>query len=674
MKKIYSFLFATFALAIGSYANPGDTTWVQANNVNLSNYASNYDTAVSFPNGTVSYRKILMICTIGEYACPAGSQYCHQWDYDIENYIMTTGGDTLELSRLITPFANTGWSRFPATWQQPYIFDVTDFYPYLKNNATIRLFFSGYSGGFTANYKFAFIEGVPDRNVVSISSVYKQSSDYGNAADPINNHLPAISLTAPTGTISAEMRAIITGHNSDNNQCCEFDQHSMNVMQNNTSIYTQSIWRDNCGTNNLYPQGGTWTYERSNWCPGALVMPYKFKLQNITAGTTFNTNLKFASYTGTAGANGFGLYKISANVVYYKGINKTLDASLDDILAPTQFPDHFRQNPSNDQPTITIHNSGSTAISSVMLEYGVIDSATQQYTWNGSLAPLADTTITLPVLAALTNLAKSSSTGTHQFIARILNVNGQTDNDQTNDTLKSTFVAAPVWPGDIVINFRTGNMKTNGATGTTGAYLGSWTITDMNNNIIHSESAAQVLQTYNDTIALPAAGYYKLTLNSTQCYGFHWWPLDDPQYGITPGALIVKNLGGSNIPMNSYTYAGSNLSDYGQHDDFGCQYVQYFYATTPGSWVTAINDVSNLYSLSVYPNPASNTINIEITGIADLKMAHIALVNVLGQTVYNADSRQQKITINTESLANGVYTITYDNGSGKRTEKIVISK
>ena len=33
-------------------------------------------------------------------------------------------------------------------------------------------------------------------------------------------------------------------------------------------MYTQEIWRDDCGENPLYPQGGTWIYDRANWCPG----------------------------------------------------------------------------------------------------------------------------------------------------------------------------------------------------------------------------------------------------------------------------------------------------------------------------------------------------------------------------------------------------------------------
>ena len=31
------------------------------------------------------------------------------------------------------------------------------------------------------------------------------------------------------------------------------------------------LWRDDCGKNEVYPQTGTWVYNRGNWCPGAVV-------------------------------------------------------------------------------------------------------------------------------------------------------------------------------------------------------------------------------------------------------------------------------------------------------------------------------------------------------------------------------------------------------------------
>src|SRR6187401_1816263 len=96
-------LLLALALGLGSLTNAqaaaGDTTWVQAhNNIQLDHFGA-FDLPVTFPSGTATYRKIYMEFTMGTYACPAGSQYCHQWDYDIHNYIMTSTGDTLEMGR-----------------------------------------------------------------------------------------------------------------------------------------------------------------------------------------------------------------------------------------------------------------------------------------------------------------------------------------------------------------------------------------------------------------------------------------------------------------------------------------------------------------------------------------------------------------------------------------------
>src|SRR6185503_16460660 len=98
-------------------ANPGDTTWVQAQNDVHLDYYNDFDTPVTFPSGSVSWRKIIMVFTLGKYQCPAGTQYCGDWDYTVQNFLMTPT-DTFELSRLITPYANASYPRTPWGWKQ----------------------------------------------------------------------------------------------------------------------------------------------------------------------------------------------------------------------------------------------------------------------------------------------------------------------------------------------------------------------------------------------------------------------------------------------------------------------------------------------------------------------------------------------------------------------------
>src|SRR5690349_2777172 len=173
--KIFSLVLSLSCL--GANAAPGDTTWVQAQNDVHLDYFNDFDAQVTFPNGSLTYRKIIMVFTLGKYQCPAGSQYCGDWDYTIQNYLMTLT-DTFELSRLITPYAGDSAPSTPWTWKQRYYFDVTDFYPYLKNNAAIRLSYHNYSGGFTVNIRFAFIEGTPPRNVTGIKKLWEGSFNY----------------------------------------------------------------------------------------------------------------------------------------------------------------------------------------------------------------------------------------------------------------------------------------------------------------------------------------------------------------------------------------------------------------------------------------------------------------------------------------------------------------
>lgn len=197
--RAFVLFFVLASIPAISFAKPGDTTWVQAQNDVQLDWYNDFDAPVTFPSGSVSYRKIIMVFTLGKYQCPSGTQYCGDWDYTVQNFLMTPT-DTFELSRLITPYANASYPRTPWGWKQRYYFDVTDFYPVLKNAATIRLSYHNYSGGFTGNIRFAFIEGTPPRNVTGIKRLWHGAFPFGNSANPIENYLPATNVAAQANT------------------------------------------------------------------------------------------------------------------------------------------------------------------------------------------------------------------------------------------------------------------------------------------------------------------------------------------------------------------------------------------------------------------------------------------------------------------------------------------
>src|SRR5690606_16326991 len=249
------------------FAAHGDTTKVQTFAGLQMNHYGAFDTTVEFPDGSVSYRKVLMTFTLGKYACsgynpnnagdgPGKTGWCGDWDYDVHLFIMTKTGDTLEMGRFITPYARQTAPRTPTTWKQRYEFDVTDFYNQLKDSATVRIFYSGYSWGFTGNVRFDYIEGTPPRNVIDIERVWGSGSRFGDtsAAQFIENKIDTKSLTAPANTQFSELLFTITGHGADDNGCSEFCKKFYEVELNNNKFDKTDIWRDDCGSNHFYPQ------------------------------------------------------------------------------------------------------------------------------------------------------------------------------------------------------------------------------------------------------------------------------------------------------------------------------------------------------------------------------------------------------------------------------------
>ena len=567
MKKVILLFLLSFWFIGNTWANPGDTTWVQANIKQLT-YNGNYDTIALFPSSTLptTYRRIYMIFTLGKYQCPGSPQYCGDWDYTIDNYLMTKNGDTVDLGRLITPYANAGAPRTPWTWTQRYIYDVTDFYPILKDSATVRVAYSGYSGGFTANIKFAFIEGIPDRYVSGIKRLWHGYFGYGGASNTMNTHFPIYSGMAPFNTESATLKFIVTGHGSDANQCCEFMPHFYKTYVDGNQLDSITIWRPDCGLNELYPQSGTWIYERANWCPGALVNAHYHAIPGITASTTHNFQIFFDS---TYTSNGGGGYGCDATLFYYQNFNKPLDAAIESVINPTNYEGHFRENPACGNPVIHIKNTGAATISNLSFSFGLKDSVLSTYNWTGSLAAQQEADINLPDLLKIDSLSEAARTDTFNFIAIITSVNGVHDYDATNDTIYSKFKVAPTWPNPFIVTLRTNNAGVNGVN--SGESETTWTIYDMNNNVINSRLHSSLNTLYNDTITLSQPGCYKLVVNDLSCDGLQWWVHSQDNSGINSGYIEARRATtGTLIPLNGNVYSGT----YG--NDFGCGFTQYF--------------------------------------------------------------------------------------------------
>lgn len=654
MKKNFYLLLITVFSAYMSMAAPGDTTWVQANNTWLQWYGS-YDTTINFPSTGKSYRAVYMIFTLGKYQCPGSPTYCGDWDYTVQNYLITPGGQTLELGRLITPYANAGAPRTPWTWKQHYVFDVTDYVGLLHDSNKIRIFYSGYSGGFTGNIRFAFIEGVPDRDVLKVRRLWNGSYGYGDTSHGgvhnINAHFPPITDTAPQAARGAELKFTVTGHGSDNNYCNEFCAHNYYVYVNGEQTDSYRVWRPDCGMNELYPQSGTWVYERANWCPGAMVYSEHHKIPHIFGNEVNTLDIQFDPYAGSGGAS----YTTEATLFYYTGLKKLLDASIDQIIAPTSDENHFRENPICGSPTIHIKNRGANTIDSVVIQYGLQGSNMQTMTWTGSLSTFQETDVVLPPLQDLEKIA--GDTLKHTFIARILTVNGMQDADSTNNVMSTAFVSAPLWPSSFQVYFQTNKA---GLISNPNVCETSWQIMDMDNNVIKKRDSALINTVYSDTVVLPS-GCYKLVLADSGCDGLQWWA--NPSAGA--GLFRVRKMNGTLLNMANYYYTGQ----YG--GDFGCGFTQYFYTINP---LRVNNITESPASMDAYPNPAQNFVNVDITGI-DQVSGTLQVIDALGRTVLEMPCHSVHTQLGTASLANGVYTILFATESGNKLQaRLLITK
>jgi hypothetical protein len=642
------------ALSMGFFsanASPGDTTWVQAQNDVQLNYYNKFDALVTFPGGTTTYRKIIMVFTLGKYQCPAGTQYCGDWDYTVQNYLMTAT-DTLELSRLITPYADEAQPRTPWGWQQHYYFDVTDFYPYMKGPAAIRLFYSGYSGGFTGNIRFAFIEGTPPRNVTGITKLWEGSFNYGDV-NSIEAKVGSVNVTAPAGTQSAEMKFTVTGHGADNNNCSEFCSKYYQVKQNGNMLQQVNIWKNDCGYNNLFPQSGTWIYNRANWCPGEQVRASTFPFASVTAGTNYSADVDFQAYSKVG--SGTPSYTVSGYMVHYGGYNQTLDASVEEIISPSDYEGNFRSNPMFGSPVIRIRNTGGTAITSVSFQFGVVGQTMQTFTLTGmNLLPSGEATVALPKLTALTSLPAGS---TNQFTVSIQQLNGVNDPYAINNTMRSNFVSAPLWPSQFNMVFKTNNFGTQTR----------WRIEDLNGNLVAERNPTTGQTTFNDPVSITTNGAYKLIVTDDNCDGLYWWA----NYQQTGSGWIYTQTadGAATIPYTN----GLPALPSGSSQDFGCGFTQYFRVNS--NVTTAIPVVVKKYEVSVNPNPFSGRMVLTI-GTMKPEKAVVKLFDMRGSLVVSKNIQVQpginSIELNDlQKLVSGMYLVEVKGEQINFSSKII---
>ena len=642
-KYLFSFFF--FLLSFISFSQE-DTTFVQAHNYVDLDWNGNYDAWAVFPDGTDSYRKVLM-----HYDMRCSSSGCSGWDYTTKIIILKENGldddgnlmfiNDQTLANVVTPYGtymqegNSQGSGFTPDWVQRYTYDVTDFAHLLVDSVKMRAFYGGWSTGFNVTLNFEFIEGIPPRNVLNVQNLWSGSSAYAAMSDVLQDTL----IFIPNEAKNSAMRVTISGHGQDGEFTSGVNYY---VELDNQDLYTQEIWRDDCGEVALYPQGGTWVYDRANWCPGDKATTRKHELTSFLSTGQENL-LDFDIYRSNWNpAEASYIYDVQ--LITYEEPNFNLDAVMEDIIAPSTKQEHFRFNPTCSSPIVKIKNQGIEDLTSAYIVYGFDGYDPNTYLWEGNLAFGETEMVYLPPINWYSwdqNLS---------FYARINMPNYQPEDDYTiNDILYSDYEFVEEYPGTFAIWFKTNDVPNES----------SYELSDNQGNLIFSRSNMSANTIYKDTMQLDPG-----------CYKFQILDTGGNQYNNEDGLTWWANNDGSgyarlkNIPGGFFKY---------YQDDFGTELTDYFRV---GEYnISSTNELVEPI-IEMYPNPSKNEINLdfELLSVSDIS---ILIYDISGRIVFSEnlyDTNKHFMSIGLDDFRDGIYNCVIQTGDYLYSKKIIVIK
>ena len=543
--------------------------------------------------------------------------------------------EDFELARVITPYGG----YLDDDWEFTTTFDVTDFVQVLRDSVEIRCRYSGWSSGFSATLDFEFIEGKPAQDVLKIDPIYSGSYNYINGSDFEANKLVPKRFLIDENTTAAKVKMCATGHGFDNSQyAAEFKPINYYLKIDGLQTHTQLNWDADCGENPIYPQAGTWLYDRANWCPGKRAQVFEHEISPyITPGDSLEVNIDFQSYSwsGTQTPS----YSIETQLVQYKEVNFSNSAEIVDIIKPSLKDEYSRKNPVCGKPLIVIRNYGSTPLTSLEIEYKVVGGSSHTYQWSGNLAFTETEEVELPNVV---NWKEAENT----FEVTLKQPNGVTDEYPKNNHMQSQYEPVPNYPETFSIWLATnsGVLNTNTQESET-----SWNIYDTDGTVVFSSGSLLANTTYKDTLTFNP-GCYTFVLEDADEDGLNYFANDDGN-----GSIRFKRVPGS--WLNNF------------NSNFGTNIVHQFTV----DYQTNLSEVKG-NSFELFPNPASNQVSISVT-LNKPEKIDILIFNSLGQEmerITKENFTNGEVTFNTSSYTPGIYFCKIKHESDDQVRKFVI--
>ena len=611
------------------------------------------DSTINPANRVISYgvsgSDLVILDT--SYYFSAGYQYVTNEENEIIDSIFISPEGSIDISQLtyysksaakyeilslVTPYGN-GLNLGSAG--KTFVFDVTDYAPILKGEKFLSVEMGGQNQE-ELDVQFIFISGTPEREVINIQNIWPFRRGWIDQILNDDFFEPRAVPLHPNGT-HFKIRTAITGHGQNG----EFvpRQHYININEG-AKDFEFDVWKY-CGKNPIYPQGGTWIFDRSGWCPGMATDVHHFPLDGIVNPGDIALIDYGVNGTSMSEAN----YLVSSQLVTYGPFAFQLDASIETVIRPNKERVEFeRINPVCNTPTILVRNGGSQPINSLEIQYGVEGGYDKNWTWSGSILPAESQEIELP-LNELDFWMTNNSVNT--FTATILSVNGTADEYPDNNSLKVPFEQAKSFDFDDPLELI---LKTN-----LKSFENSYLIKDAEGNIVFSRDNLDNETTYADELDLPA-GCYTFQFEDAGNDGLSFWFF--PNNGNGQLRFTRKINANLSVPMQVF------------NPDFGGG-VQFDFVRPE---MVGIKTPEQIKFMSVYPNPAPGWVNLELLGY-EQESFDVQVVNLSGQTVYSEPlsvpySEKFIHRIDLPDLPAGMYFLKLISPDKIRIKELIIGK
>jgi hypothetical protein len=545
----------------------------------------------------------------------------------------------VEIARYITPYGiqfDLGPNGF--TW----IYDVTDYQQYLHGLVDL----AAHNTQELIDLKFAFIKGIPPRDVVKREPIWSDFKSYNfgqMAADAVLQAQPVVlSDSAETFKIKTRM----SGHGQVGDfACCEWVNNSHQIKVDGVPRFNWSIWDAMvCGDNPNISQGGTWPYAREGWCPGDMVKEFEFELTPfVTPGDTVTLDYAINAVPTTDPGQAGGNYIAAYDLISYSAPNFQNDAAIVDVLNPNNYEYYSKWNPTCQNPRIILKNTGAQPLTSCRIFCWIDYGNNLVFDWTGNLGFLEQTIVEIPVTDMDWWYEQDSSL---TFTAWVADVNGIIGPDEYNqNSLKTVNYDSPERiDGPFFIWLTTNNKATEN----------SYQLLDHAGTVIFERNNLQNTTQYKDTFDL-APGCYSIVIEDTDHDGLAFWYSAQVE-GETSGQMRLRQVGGSYIEF----FPG----------DFG-RYHRYDFTV---GFTLDVPEVALENEISIYPNPGVGLTTIELKGAVNGK-AHLQIMDLTGRVLHaeqmHATNDFAESFVDISAFASGTYLVSIEANGQTHTSTLL---